>query len=65
MVPVASSEHRKGVILSEAPPRIYRITDGLWREVEEPLPSAVEGTPTMRAGRCSWKLSEHKRFKKS
>jgi hypothetical protein len=36
VAPVASNEHCKVVILSEAPPRIYRITDGLWREVEGP-----------------------------
>jgi hypothetical protein len=39
--------------------QIYRITDGLWREVEEPVPSVAEGTPAMLVGRCPSELSNH------
>ena len=45
--------------------RIYRITDGLWRAVEEPVLSVAEGTPAMLVGRCSSQLSSHKLQAKS
>ena len=40
--------------------RIYRITDGLWRGVEEPVPSVAEATPAMIVIRCSSEFSSHK-----
>ena len=40
--------------------QIYRITEGLWRGVEEPVLSGVEGTPAMLVGRCSSELSGHR-----
>jgi hypothetical protein len=45
--------------------RICRITDALWRGVEEPVPSVAEGTQAMIVGRCSSKLSSHKIQSKS
>ena len=40
--------------------QIYRITNGLLRVVEEPVPSVAEGTPAMLVGRYSLELSNHK-----
>jgi len=40
--------------------QIYRIAEGLWRGVEEPVPNVAEGTPAMLIGRCSSKLSGHR-----
>src|SRR5882757_8268829 len=39
--------------------RIYRLTEGLQRVVEEPVLSVAEGTPRMLVGRCSSQLSGH------
>jgi len=44
--------------------QIYRITEGLWRGVEEPVPSVAEGTPAMLVGRCSSELSGHRLTRK-
>jgi hypothetical protein len=49
---------REAVILRSAS-QIYRITEDLWRAVEEPVPSVAEGTPAMLVGRCSSQLSGH------
>jgi hypothetical protein len=38
----------------------YRIENGLWRAVEEPVLSVAEGTPAMLVGRCPSQLSGHK-----
>ena len=38
---------------------IYRMAGGLWRGIEEPVPSVAEGTPAMLVGRCSSELSNH------
>src|ERR1700733_15991713 len=40
----------------------YRIRDGLWRGVEEPVPSVAEGTPAPLVGRCPSELSNPKLF---
>src|SRR6266702_3140516 len=40
--------------------RIYRLTEGLQRVVEEPVLSVAEGTPRMIVGRCSLQLSDRK-----
>jgi hypothetical protein len=37
--------------------RIYRLTEGLQRVVEELVLSVAEGTPRMLVGRCSSQLS--------
>ena len=40
--------------------QIYRKQRALWRGVEEPVPSAAEGTPAMLVCRCSWERSGRK-----
>jgi hypothetical protein len=45
--------------------RIYCLTEGLWRAVEEPVPSVAEGTPRMLVGRCASGLSGHQNHKES
>jgi len=46
-------------------PQIYRITESLWRGVEEPVLSEAEGTSAMLVSRCSSELSGHKLWGKS
>src|SRR5712675_1825194 len=45
--------------------RIYRLTEGLQRVVEEPVLSEAEGTPRMLVGRCSSQLSGHQNDEKN
>jgi hypothetical protein len=47
----------QAVITERSASQIYRLTEGFWRGVEEPVPSIAEGTPRMVVGRCSSELS--------
>src|ERR1700691_6606806 len=45
--------------------QIYRLTEGFWRAIEEPVPSVAEGTPTMLVSRCSPELSSHQNYERN
>jgi hypothetical protein len=58
--PVVLKPTVKIVIPERSASHIGRVTQGLWRGVEEPVLSVAEGTPAILVCRCSWELSGRK-----